>query len=122
MGEKYLLEFELKGLTRMTNALNVHWRVRHSHTTRWKNLTIMAAREKGVPEEPLTKATLTLTRFSAKEPDFDGLVSSFKAVVDGLRDAGVILDDKPSVVGNPSYAWVYAKPNHGKIKIKVESA
>jgi hypothetical protein len=117
-----VIEFELPGLPRTTNASNVHWRIRHTHAKKWKDLVIIAARSKGLPDEPLKKAKLTLTRFSAREPDFDGLVSSFKHVIDGLIDAAVIADDKQSVIGQPTYNWVYAFRNKGKISVKVEAA
>ncbi len=119
----YTLEFELKGLPRPTNQLMVHWRVKHSHAKEWKLKVIHhVVLNKLAPSEPLTKAKLTLTRYSATEPDFDGLVSSFKHVQDGLIRAGVIADDKQSVIGQPTYLWEYVKRNAGKIKIKVEAA
>lgn len=68
----------------------------------------------------MAKAKLTLTRYSSKEPDFDGLCSSFKNVIDGLVEAGVIIDDKMSVIGQPTYAWVKCPPKKGKIKVVVE--
>lgn len=116
----YLLEFELPGLPRTTNALMVHWRVRHTHGQRWKRSVHLECLRRGVPPKPLEKAKVTLTRCSARECDFDGLVSSFKNLMDGLTEAGVIKDDKPSVIGQPIYLWEYARPNMGKVKIKVE--
>jgi hypothetical protein len=75
----------------------------------------------GKPRQPLQKATITLTRFSSNEPDFEGLVSSFKPVLDGLIEAGVILDDHPSVIGQPVYLWERCKAGSGKIRIQVRS-
>lgn len=118
----YLLEFELSGLPGTTNALMVHWRVRQRHTQKWKSAVYVECIRSGLPPEPLEKARLTFTRCSAKECDFDGLVSSFKSLCDGLITAGVIKDDKPSVIGQPTYLWEYARPKKGKVKIKVEAA
>lgn len=50
------------------------------------------------PERPLTNFKLKLVRHSNCALDYDNLVSSFKAFVDGLTRAGVIADDK----------WVYS--------------
>lgn len=71
---------------------------------------------------PFLRATVTLTRLSTREPDADNLMSSWKHVLDGLVEAGVIINDKPSTIGSPISLWKYAKRKDGKIKIKVESA
>jgi hypothetical protein len=49
------------------------------------------------------------------------LVSSFKPIIDGLKKAGVIEDDKPSVIGQPEYSLVKSARNDGYVKIIVES-
>lgn len=74
----------------------------------------------GQPAAPLEKAKLTLERHSSVEPDFDGLVSSFKFIIDGLVDCGVLIGDKTSVIGRPDYQWVKASPKKGKIVVIVE--
>lgn len=56
---------------------------------------------KKLPTSPLKSAELRLVRHSHRMLDFDGLVGSMKPVVDGLKAAGVILDDRWSVTG----AW-----------------
>lgn len=115
---RYLLEFELPGLPKTTNSGGrSHWTVKAREAKKWKNLVAVLASK---PPTPLTKAKLTLTRCSAVEPDFDGLVSSFKHVVDGLVDARVIVNDKQSVIGQPAYLWEKASPGKGKIKVRVE--
>lgn len=72
------------------------------------------------PPKPLPMAKVTLTRCSSSEPDFDGLVGSFKNVLDGLVAALVIEDDKMSNIGAPDYRWEKASPGGGKIRIVVE--
>lgn len=51
------------------------------------------------PASPLKRARLSLVRHSHRMLDFDGLVGSFKPVVDALVTAGVLLDDRWSVTG-----------------------
>lgn len=69
----------------------------------------------------LKKAKLSLIRHSSNECDFDGLVSSFKHVIDGLVVAQVIIDDKSSVIDQPSYSWEFRQRNlGGQISIKIE--
>lgn len=116
----YELEFEIKGLPRMTNkqARN-SWQARMVEANKWKNEVVKECFGKE-PSEPLKKATITLTRFSSYEPDFDGIVSGFKHILDGLKIAKIIIDDKMSVIGNPEYKWEKAKQREGKIKVHVK--
>lgn len=120
----FKIEFEIKGLPKMTNSLHVHWTKKHKESKLWKGLVqnaVLFGQERAALEFlPLTKAKLTLTRCSAVEPDYDGLVSSFKHVIDGLKEAGVIKDDKASNIGQSKYAWEFAKQREGKIRVMVE--
>lgn len=51
------------------------------------------------PKKPLRKCSLTLVRYGTKYLDFDGLVGSFKPVVDGLKYSEIIIDDNFGVTG-----------------------
>lgn len=116
----YILEFELKGLPKTTNSMAAaHWTKRHGHAKRWKMVVYMAVRTK-CPDTPLKRAQLTLIRCSSKDSDFDGLVSSFKHVIDGLVEAGVLENDRHENIGQPTYRQERAKRGHGFIKVKVE--
>lgn len=119
------IEFEIAGLPKIVANSRGHWRVRHKENVKWKLLVrqevvLLPLNAQERAAFPFKSATLTLTRLSAREPDFDGLVSSFKHVIDGLKECGVIVDDKMSVIGQPKYFWTYASPRKGKIKVKVE--
>lgn len=69
------------------------------------------------PDTPFTVAKLRLERHSSKCPDFDGLVSSFKFVVDALVALKIIADDNMKVIGVPDFRWVKAPKGKGKIKV-----
>lgn len=116
----YIFEFEINALPKTPNSLlGSHWRMRSQHSLKWRKLVAeVLVQARAIPEEPLSKAAITLIRCSAREPDFDGLTGSFKAVLDALVRMGVIVDDRPSVIGVPSYGWEYAKK--GKIKVRIE--
>lgn len=118
--ESYKIEFEIDGLPRTTNGSHGHWRVKHAHTLAWQKRVFDKAFPLR-PSEPLTSARITLTRLSSNEPDFDNLAISFKPVIDGLRRAGVIADDKQSVIGRPEYAWEKTSPRKGRIRVCVTS-
>lgn len=114
-----MIEFEIIGLPKMTNGFRrQHWTHRYKEAKKWKALVYEQVSL--CKSTPIAEPRLTLTRFSTREPDFDGLVSSFKHVIDGLVEAGAILDDKVSIIGQPTYLWEKAKPKQGKIKVRVE--
>lgn len=115
----YHLLIEILDLPKTRNQLQrKHWTVQHKEAKKWKMLVGLGIGP-NKPPAPLTKANITLTRFGSREPDFDGLTSSFKAILDGLTEHGIILDDKPSIIGSPTYNFVKAKRKDGKIRIEV---
>jgi hypothetical protein len=117
----YRLEFEIHGLPRTTNGnVSIHWRAKHKESRIWKTRVESQVILNGRPPEPLLKAKLHLERHSSSEPDFDGLVSSFKFVIDALIDARVLIDDRMTNIGQPAYSWVMVPRNKGKIKIIIE--
>ena len=115
----YKLTFELNVLPRSQINTHGHWSSRHREKKNLEDMVI-AATIRDWPKDPLEKAVLTFTRCSSSEPDFDNLVASFKPIMDGLERARIIVNDKPSCVGHPTYGWEYAKPRHGKIRVRVE--
>jgi Holliday junction resolvase RusA-like endonuclease len=119
-----MLEFEMDGLPPMNTANGWHWRRRKKAKDEWINKVYYAARN-AIPvefrQEPLSRAKVTLIRCSTREPDFDNLVQGGKFIMDGLVKAGVILDDKPSVIGQPVYLWQKASPKQGKVRVRVEA-
>lgn len=112
--------FEIDGLPRRTNNMGRDWPARAAEAKRWQDLVRRALLFCAKPRRPLLKAKLTLTRYSSQCPDFDGLVSGFKHVIDGLRAAKVLANDKIDNIGQPAYRWVKAKPRQGKISVLVE--
>lgn len=117
----YVLEFELPGLPKMANQLlRGHWIVKHRHAAKWKQAVGRATHGR-LPKAPLASAALCLTRVSSHEPDFDGLVSGFKAIIDGLVEVGVLATDKPSCIGQPQFLWERGKRGAGKVRVKVQS-
>lgn len=116
----YMLEFTIDGLPKTTNQFaSMHWRARHKLTTTWKRAVWARCWHKR-PDTPLIKAQVTLTRSSSQVSDFDGLVSSFKCIIDGLIEAGILVGDRPSHIGQPTYLWQKAPARKGHIKVKVE--
>lgn len=121
MTTHYSLKFKLPGLPEPVNRQMVHWRNRHAQIKKWKAAVALALADKLKPPQPLNSATLTLVRNSSVEPDYDGLVSGFKAIVDALVEQGVLKDDKMSVIGQPKYEWRKAPPGKGFVSVRVEA-
>ena len=117
----YLLDIEIPGLPSLPNQLlGRHWRARSGHANKWMGKVLVAISRKQ-PPEPLAKATLTLTRCSSNEPDPDGLVGSFKSIIDALVKLNVLENDKMTNIGMPTYLWEKVPRGDGKIKVKVEA-
>lgn len=115
----YALAIEIEHLPKLPNQLlGAHWTVRSGHAKKWRVLVKLNVNSKR-PKSPLPKAMVRLTRVSSVRPDHDGLVGSFKAVIDGLKHAGVIIDDTHEVIGQPEYNHEKGKPGAGLIKIEV---
>lgn len=115
----YLLEFSIPGLPGTPNAREHHM-AKARHVKDWRT-KVYAKAWPHAPAQPLTQARITFTRVSSVEPDYDNLVASFKACMDGLRQARVIVDDKRVNVGRPEYLWERCKPKAGHIRVRVES-
>lgn len=117
---RYQLAFTIAGLPKMSNQLlRGHWRVKHAHALKWKGAVARALQILNKPPQPLDRAILTLTRHSSVRPDHDGLVSSWKHLIDSLVEQGVLANDKHENIGVPNYLWEPAAPRQGKVTIEV---
>lgn len=114
-----IFEFELEGLPKTTNSNMGHWTAKAAEARKWKRA--VADKCFNHPFKiPLKTAKLTLIRYSSVSPDYDGLVSSFKHVIDSLIDSKVIENDKFDNIGAPTYRWEKTSKGQGKISVKVE--
>lgn len=115
-----MIKFTINQLPKMPNQLlRKHWTVISREGKKWNTIVYLVASQFR-PKKPFPKVALTLTRFSTREPDRDGLAGSFKYVVDGLVKAGIIVDDKPSIVVECGYFWQQAKQKEQRIEVIVK--
>lgn len=120
MTQPYTLDIYIPGLPKIfSNGPHGQWRGQWAAKRKWTNLVILAVGHKK-PPKPLTKAKVILTRYSSVRPDKDNRIISFKPILDGLKKAGVIIDDNDDVV-DTIYPHVKVGPRDGKIRIQVES-
>lgn len=99
--------------------MGVHWAQKAKFAKHWYH-EVNVALGPNIPPAPLKKAKLTLTRCSSICPDSDGLVSSFKHIIDGLVRGRVLVNDKFENIGMPEYLWEKAAKGSGHVKIKVQ--
>jgi len=118
MTTPYRAELMILGLPSTPNARQ-HFYAKAKENTRWYQL-VLAAVGNRKPAKPLEHAKLTLTRVSTVEPDNDNWVASFKKVIDGLRYAGVLVDDRKRNVGQPTYLWEKGQIRKGHVRIVIE--
>jgi hypothetical protein len=117
---RYSVEFRIPGLPSTTNSQGrAHWALKAKEARQWKALVIFAVGRR-IPARPLKRAKLTLTRVSSGTIDADGMVSSFKHVIDGLIAAGVIENDRMSNIGFPEYRHEKGKAKEGFIIVRVD--
>ena len=114
----YSLDAEIPGLPKLQTNSWGSWRPRDAATKRWLDEVAVATHRKR-PSVPLSKPRVRFTRYSTNEPDYTNLVASFKPVEDALVTLEIILDDKPGVIGVPTYKWEKASRRQGRIRIQV---
>ena len=115
------IELEIPGIPPMNSADGISRWARRKLRDRWVGHVRNAVLASGArPPEPWTRARVTIVRRSSVEPDFDNLYAGAKFLLDGLKAARVIEDDKPSVIGMPDCRWEYAPPARGSVRIRVE--
>lgn len=100
-GVSEVLHLDFKGYPLPSTQADVkQWRVRYDDRDKWHTRVWELVLESGNrPKEPWTEAGVICTRYSSGvEPDRQNLGYSFKALLDGLKLARVIADDKPEVL------------------------
>jgi len=116
----YKFQFSIQALPPTTNSHGrVHWAIKAKLARQWKDIVCkMVYNHK--PKKPLKKAKLVLTRHSSRACDADGIVSSFKHIIDGLVLGGVIEDDTMEIIGMPDYRYEKAPAKKGFVTILIE--
>lgn len=116
----FKLEITLKGAPALPNQkTSWHWGRIAKETALWRQMARTLAMAQILPQTPLESVNLTLIRGSSRPVDFDNLIASFKAIIDGLRDARVIRDDSPNVVKTITPVWQKTKRADVFVKVIV---
>ncbi len=121
-----IVELFIPELPKLPNTLlGARWFVRSANAKRWMRLIgDSIVTYKGdfwlVTELPLRKSVIHLTRRSPRQCDFDGLVGSFKPVLDALVKLLIIEDDSPNHI-ECSYEWAKVPRKEQGIVVSVEA-
>lgn len=116
----YMLEITDNHLPPTANKYKrMHWTKIKKEKEYWVSI-IRGHLDRNPPPRPLDSYKLTLIRYSSVAPDYDGLVLSWKIVIDACQVAGLITNDKICNSGPWDCRWIKAKPKHGSVYIKVE--
>jgi hypothetical protein len=97
-----------------------HWAVGHKERVFYEQL-IKTKYRRFIPAVPAKRLCIQYIRYSIREPDFDGLVFSFKHVQDAIVAAGFLADDKMSNTGIPVYSWVKCKTKDAHIIVILQN-
>lgn len=114
------ISFDIPNLPPLQNALNqMHWSRKHSFSEDWLGL-ISLVTSQCIPKISFRKARLTLIRKSPKVPDADGLVGSFKMIIDALVNLKILEDDSYTHIGMPTYSWEKTSKETQRISVIIE--
>lgn len=115
----YSLEFILPGTPKAPNKLLGHsfW-TKHKNSEQWRVAVGLTVLRRG-PEKPLERVKIELERRAPRTLDYDGLVASFKPVVDGLVEHQILKNDTWPITGPWSVNQVYAPRGKEHIWVRV---
>ena len=80
----------------------LHWAVKARLTREWRNAAAWAARDAGLPT--ITRhvhITASIHKLHGRQYDASNWAPTGKAAIDGLRDAGVLIEDSNKYVTGP---------------------
>lgn len=115
---KYFLKVNINSVPSLANR-HQHWAKTAKERKRWHELIAHAFRIHK-PKTPLELCVVRVVRFSSRMPDYDNLVYSFKPVVDGLKNAGIIKNDDMLTIIDRKYSWCKVPEKMRHITVEVE--
>jgi hypothetical protein len=99
---------------RLNEFMRWHFHKRHKVYSEIYALVNFACTGKK-PPTPLAKCKIFIERHSNTTLDFDNAVASYKPIIDGLRHAGIIVDDTWEITGPWTLDQIYRKKKDGQM-------
>lgn len=104
----------------LNRSLGQHWSHQHKLRKRWHWLVKAALLDAKFFDTPrYSKATLTIERHGKRILDADNARAGAKALTDQLVQQGLLLDDKPAVIGEPTIRQFVSKTERTIVRIEV---
>lgn len=97
-GRRWELEIPVGRLRALNLNVHAHRQQQATLSRRWRQAAWAAALEAKLPKVDHAQVQLHLLAPDRRRRDADNLAPTSKAVVDGLRDAGVLPDDSTDVI------------------------
>ena len=72
-----------------------------------------------VPEKPITRCEIFITRYGSTPMDWDNVYGGFKPLLDALIIGGIISDDNPAVVTKLEAAQVKCKRKDAQTRVVI---
>lgn len=95
--------------------LRMHWAVVKKNRARYRK--IIEAQIHTMP--PFEKCGALVTRYGGKLLDYDNLYGGVKTLLDAITDAGIWLDDNPTVLVDFKVEQIKTKKSDQRTEIKI---
>lgn len=96
-----------------------HWQKKHKLKARWRMLLTAARMNAKFYDQPrYPKATVTIERYGPRILDADNARGGMKILMDQLVQQGLLLDDKPAVIGEPVVRQFTGKERKTVVRIE----
>lgn len=100
-------------------SIGQHWSHQHKLRKRWHWLVKAALLNAKFFESPrYPKAILTIERHGKRVLDADNARAGMKALTDQLVQQGLLLDDRPAVIGEPTIRQFVSKTERTVVTIE----
>lgn len=118
---KYNLKISVEKLpTSLNITLRSHFFKVNKEKQEWNKLIAYHCSNKK-PIDPLQRCQISVTRYSIRLMDYDGLVGSLKPVIDALIYCGIIIDDNYLVTGPWNVDQIKVKhKNEQRLEIQID--
>lgn len=97
----------------------MHWATKARATRAIRDLTAIDARKAGIPAVEHVTARLAWVVTDRRRRDTDNTYPTFKAMCDGLVDAGIVPDDTPEFMTKLAPVIVYEPGGKARVELEV---
>lgn len=97
-----------------------HWAARSRRIREVRAVAAALTRAQHIPAAAKVEVTLTYVPRDGRRRDEDNLVATYKALCDGIVDAGVVVDDAPAYMAKPMPVVAPSNPKDPHLVLSIE--